>query len=352
MMEQEDLEIKDLNRREFLKLSGILGIGMALSSTIPGVAEAVRFNKKLYKVSRTRLTMGTFVSITTIHSSRDQSEDAIGMAFEEIERLVGIMSRFDSKTAISQLNKEGILKDLSPEVSYIISRSLYFNKITNGCFDITVKPVIDLFKQNFVEGHSSTPSEKELSKVMALVGSSKIRFSGKSISFQVPGMGITLDGIAKGYIVDKASDVLTRMGIKNHLINAGGDIRTQGEKSRGKPWTIAIQDPQKRRHYPDIIQMRDGAVATSGNYEVYFDKEKMFHHIVNPKTGLSPHMSTSVSVIAPNAMDADALATGIFVMNPVKGTHLINSMRGYESLIITSGGEISRSSGWRRYSKT
>ena len=167
------------------------------------------------------------------------------------------------------------------------------------------------------------------------------------VSFGKPGMGITLDGIAKGYIVDRASTILSERGIKNHLINAGGDIRTRGEKADKKPWTVAIQDPKKERNYPDTIQMRDGAVATSGNYEIFFDKEKMFHHIVNPRTGLSPELNTSVSVLAHTAMDADALSTSVFVMAPQRGIQFINNMPQCECFIVADKGNILKSKGWK-----
>jgi len=179
------------------------------------------------------------------------------------------------------------------------------------------------------------------------VGAENIIFDGRSIAFRKDGMGITLDGIAKGYIVDKASKVLTSKGIKNHLINAGGDIRTHGHAKGKRPWTIAIQDPQKKRHYPDIIKMNDGAIATSGNYEVYFDRERMFHHIVNPRTGRSPLQTVSSSVIARTTMEADALSTATFIMGPTQAVRFINSRPTTECLLITRKNKILRSAGWK-----
>ncbi len=336
-----------INRRSFLKLSGILGIGLASTTAIPTWAEAVRFNRKLYKISKTRLAMGTFVSMTLLHSSRDQAEDAMGEAFFEIDRLSRSISRFDETTAVAQLNREGFLKDVPPEVSEVVKRALKYYRVSNGAFDISVKPVVDLFKEKFSQEQKMPPTEAELQEALRLVNASNIEFKGSSLRFKRPGMGITLDGIAKGYIVDRASQVLAKHRIKNHLINAGGDIRTMGHRRDKKPWTIAVQDPQKKKHYPDIIHMTDGAIATSGNYEIYFDKEKMFHHIVNPSTGLSPDESTSVSVVAETAMDADALSTSVFVMNPERGTIFINSLPKCESLVVAKGNRKIKSAGWK-----
>jgi len=349
-MEKQDFfdhTLGPMNRRSFLKLSGILGIGIASATAIPTWAEAVRFNRKLYKISKTRLAMGTFVSMTLLHPSRDQAEDAMGEAFFEIDRLSRSMSRFDETTAVTQLNREGFLKDVPPEVGEVVKRALEYYRISNGAFDISVKPVVDLFKERFSKGKKMPPTEGELREALRLVNASNIEFEGSSLRFKHPGMGITLDGIAKGYIVDRASHVLAKHRIKNHLINAGGDIRTMGHRRDKQPWTIAVQDPQKKKHYPDIIHMTDGAIATSGNYEIYFDKEKMFHHIINPNTGLSPDESTSVSVLAETTMDADALSTSVFVMNPERGTRFINSLPKCESLVVAKGNRKIKSSGWK-----
>ena len=110
---------------------------------------------------------------------------------------------------------------------------------------------------------------------------------------------------------------------------------------------MAIQDPEKGRAYPDVISMADGAIATSGNYEVFFDREKMFHHIVNPQNGFSPSASNSVSVLAKTAMDADALSTTVFVMQPEKGIRFVNSLSGCECLVVRKGNRKIRSNGWK-----
>jgi FAD:protein FMN transferase len=337
-----------MDRRSFLKLSGVLGIGLASAAVvIPTGAEAVRFNRKLYKISKTRLAMGTFVSMTLLHASRDQAEAAMGEAFLEIDRLSRDISRFDQTTAIAQLNREGILKDMPPEVAEVVARSLDYYRISNGAFDISVKPLVDLFKERFSDGNPKPPSSSALEKAIRLVNASHIEITGRTVRFKQPGMGITLDGIAKGYIVDRASGVLSRNGITNHLINAGGDIRTAGCRRDGKPWTIAVQDPHKKNQYPDVIHLAGGAVATSGNYEIYFDQEKLFHHIVDPCTGRSPEESTSVSVVADTAMEADALSTTVFVMTPERGTRFINSRPGCESLVVTKGNRKITSAGWK-----
>ncbi|MBN2122777.1 MAG: FAD:protein FMN transferase [Deltaproteobacteria bacterium] len=336
-----------MDRRAFLRLSGLLGLGVAATAIVPARAEAVMFNHRLRKVSKTSLAMGTVVSMTLFHASRDRAEEAMGLAFKEMDRLARLMSRYDESTAVAQLNKEGHLHGLTPELARVLQSALHYNRISGGCFDITVKPVVDLFRDKLGQGKEKTVSEKDLNRVLGLVDSGRIRLQNGSVSFQRPGMGITLDGIAKGYIVDRASAILAECGVTDHLINAGGDIRTMGSKPDEKPWTVVIQDPEKKENYPDMIQMRNGAVATSGNYEVYFDREKMFHHIVDPRTGLSPDLATSVSVLAQNTMEADALSTSVFVMGSEPGVRFIESLSGCECLIIARDGSQQKSRGWK-----
>jgi thiamine biosynthesis lipoprotein len=336
----------DQKRRSFLKLSGLLGLGAASAALLPAEnAEAFLFGSKEYKVTKTRLAMGTFVAMTAIHSSRDEAEQAIGLAFEEIDRLNGMLTHYEKQSAVGSFNAAGKLEQAPQEVLELVARSLYYNRETGGAFDITVKPLIDLYKDSFAKSHK--PTDSEIDRTLKLVGSENLRFQSGSLQFAGSDMAITLDGIAKGYIVDKASEVLSANGVANHLINAGGDIRTSGQAAKGKAWTVAVQDPAKSKEYPDIINMKDGAIATSGNYEIYYDNEKLFHHIINSRTGHSPQLSNSVTVVAPTVMDADALATSVFVMEPVRGVQFINNQPDCECFVISNDGDISRSKGWQ-----
>lgn len=347
MEENRSLTSSPIDRRSFLKLSGLLGLGLASAGILPAAAEAVKFDRAHHKVAKTQLGMGTFVSMTLIHPSKDEAEHAMGLAFGEIDRLTALLSRFHHASAVAQLNREGFVNDIPPELAEVLAKSLEYYRTTQGTFDISVKPLVDLFKESFSDGKNTEPSEAQIDQVLHRVGGNKIKMTGRSIRFSHPGMGITLDGIAKGFIVDRASHLLTTHGIKNHLINAGGDIRTSGSGKEGKPWTVAIEDPQKKQQFPDIIHLTDGAVATSGNYEIYFDRERMFHHIVDPFTGHSPSLATSVSVVAPTVMDADALSTSVFVLDPGRGTRFVDSLPNCECFIVTKAGEKLKSQGWK-----
>jgi thiamine biosynthesis lipoprotein len=333
-----------MDRRTFLKYSGMLGVGVAFGGLLP-VSECVAFDRNLYKVTRTRLAMGSFVTITVMHPSEAEADDAIGKAFEEMDRLSRPMDRYNSASAVGTLNHDGQLADIPREVADVVARSLHFHKVSGGAFDVTVKPVVDLYKDHFAT-YGTPPSEEKVAKLLDLVDASRIEFDGKSIRFAKEGMGITLDGIAVGYVVDRGAEVLRGKGIKHGLINGSGEIRVIGGKNSTTPWHVAVQNPDKEGPYLDTITMVEGAIATSGNYEIYFDKEKLYHHIVNPNTGCSPRQCSSVTVLAETSMDADALSTAVFVLEPAAGKQFIENMPKTECLILTSAQEKMASSGW------
>jgi len=336
-----------IDRRNFLKASGIIGVGLAACSIGVPSAEAAAFDRNLYKVSKTKTGMGTIVAITVLNPSKDHAEEAIELAFGEIDRLVKLMDWHDPSTPLAHLNQEGSLKEPPPELSFVIKKSLQYHQASNGIFDITTKPVLDYFTQSLEGSTKVLPDEEKIAELLKLVDARLITLDDKTILFTKNGMGITLDGIAKGYIVDKAAETLKKQGIRHALINAGGDIRTVGDKGDNKPWKIAIEDPLKKDDYPDVVAITNRSIATSGNYEVFFDKEKIFHHIINPKTGLSPIVNASVSVQAPTTMEADALSTTLFIIEPDQGRRLIDSFPGCDCLIVTKNKHKIKSAGWK-----
>ena len=329
------------------KLAALERMGFERADVSPLTTEARRIDRKTYQVTSSRPAMGTLVSVTAIGRTRDESEQAIGRGFEEMDRLIAILSRYESSSAVTCLNEAGKLDGIPPEFSRVLSRSLYYHWVSGGAFDISVEPLVNLFRERLDGTVPSEPGRTEIAEALGLVGSQNIVVGSRSAHFSRSGMGVTLDGIAKGYIVDAIAGELERSGIGSYLINAGGDIRTAGSKPGRKPWTVAVQDPSKRGSFPDTVHLTDGAVATSGSYEIYFDRDKLFHHVVNSRTGRSPDLSQSVSVQAPSAMAADALATGVFVMEPRKGIEFIDSLPGCECLVIDNEGHQLRSRSWK-----
>ena len=326
------------------KLSALVDMGFERVDASPVATEATRIDRRTHKVTSSRSAMGTLVTVSALARSQDRAEQAIGHAFEEMDRLIGIFSRFEGASAVSQLNDAGRLQGAPPEFSHVLSQSLLYHELSGGAFDVSVEPVVEIFRKN---ADGSLPTDREILEALELVGSRRIALSRGSIDFERSGMGITLDGIAKGYVVDAIAGVLEQHKISSYLIDGGGDVRASGAKERRQPWTVAVQDPFKRGDFPDTIHLRDGAVATSGSYEVYFDREKQHHHIVSSKTGRSPTLSQSVSVIAPSTMAADALATTTFIMDPDDGVAFIGRLPGCECLIVDRDGLLLKTRGWK-----
>ncbi|WP_034606211.1 FAD:protein FMN transferase [Halodesulfovibrio aestuarii] len=324
------------SRRQFLQACGVLGLGAAVTG-VPAVASAARVGDE-YKVQETRFMMGTVVTITALHPSRQLGEEAIGRSFEEITRLEALLSRYQSASPVSVLNRDGRLSGIPQELAEVVRSARLISKLSDKAFDVTIKPVIDLYGEKANLNGEMVLSKAEFEEALSLVDADSLIQKRDSIRLNREGMGITLDGIAKGYIVDKASAVLAAYGAKNHMINAGGDIRTMGEKAGRKPWVVAVQDPEKKGNYPAVIQMTTGAIATSGGYEVFYDKNHMYNHLVNPQSGMSPNNVASVSVMAPSVMEADALATATFIMQSRRGLQFIESLNGCEALIVTKDG--------------
>jgi thiamine biosynthesis lipoprotein len=188
---------------------------------------------------------------------------------------------------------------------------------------------------------------REVQRLMDLVDGGAVEITDRAIRLPRSGMGITLDGIAKGYVVDRVAGVLGEHGLKDYLINAGGDIRSSGRREDGQAWQVAIQDPERSPDFPDVIPLSGMAVATSGSYEIYYDPERAHHHIVSSTDGRSPQHSKSVSVVAPTALEADALATSAFVMDPAEAVTFIDSMPRCACLIVDRNGRQLRSARWR-----
>lgn len=304
--------------------------------------EQVRIEPDAFHVIGTRAAMGTRVSVQAIGSSTAQSEAAIGAAFLELDRLVGIFSRFEPTSALSTLNDAGRLAGPPPELVRVLERSRHFHALSRGAFDVTVKPVLDLLDARFPRGE---PSAGELKDAAALVGAEHLTVKRGAIRFARPGMSVTTDGIAKGYIVDRMADVLAGHGVDRFLIDAGGDIRSRGLKEGGRPWMVGVRGPADTV-LPDAIAIQDGSVATSGSYERFYDREHRFHHIVDPASGSSPAAAWSVSVVAPSALAADALATTVFVLGPDAGIRLLETLPECAGFMVTADGGVRESRRW------
>jgi FAD:protein FMN transferase len=328
-------------------LSRLLELGFEQRPEAGVVRDVAKVDGRTYRVSAHGPGMGTRVGITVLCDAPSRADDAMGRAFAEMDRLIGIFSRFQSDSALSCLNEAGRLRGPPPELVQVVSRALDYFRITRGVFDISVAPVVDLFRTRLAGSAPRAPSDLEVVDALRRVGAAGISASRRELRFGRDGMGITVDGIAKGFIVDRMARALERRRVRRYLIDAGGDIRAAGRKEDDQPWTVGVRDPWTADHHPDRIHLMAGAVATSGGYERFFDRDGLQHHIVRADSGRSPTESASVSVLAPTGMAADALATGLFLLPPAEALALTETLAGCECLIIDRDGRLFRSRGWR-----
>ena len=298
------------------------------------------------EVARTETHMGTQVTITALHSDPGRAGRAVEAAFREIARLDALLSHYLPDSEVSRLNRGETLESPSEDLRLNIERSLEYGRLSGGAFDITVQPILDLYDLSFrVRGRA--PTGEEVREALRLVDYRRIRLSASGLSLG-EGQKITLGGIAKGYAVDRALAVLEAQGIRQALVDAGGDLRTMGRHG-SRDWIVALQDPRNRDRYITRIRATDRAVVTSGDYERYYDAQRRFHHIIDPTTGYSATALISVTIIAATAFDADAISTSVFVLGEEEGMRLIESLEDVEGLLITRDRRILRSSGWGRY---
>jgi len=283
-------------------------------------------NQALYKDNR--IAMGTFLEVIS------PDKRAPGIVFVEIQRIENLLSKYNRDSEVYRLNKLGKLK-VSPDTFYVIKKSVEFWRSSDGAFDITVAPLVDLW--GFTEKKYNLPKDAEIKSALALVGSDKIILHEENnvVEFKTPGMRIDLGAIAKGYALDLAVEKLKAANINSCLINLGGQIYCLGDRF-GLPWRVAIRSP-RQKEFAGYLKLKDRAVATSGDYEQYFSKgNKRYCHILNPKTGYPASGGiVSVTIIASDGLTADALATAIFVLGKVKGEAILRQFPGTEARIIS-----------------
>ncbi len=292
---------------------------------------AVFSRPALTPIEKTFISFDTFVHITLYPAEGTLEVDPFPHVQRELER---IQQRFGygEQGLPAMLNDQRKRVCLSKEDRYLIERAMEITQQTDGGFDITVGALEALW--GFKDELPHLPQEKEIALALRSVGRQHMAIRDSSI-FLDKGCIIDLGGISKGHAVDRVVHILKKSGIPAGVVDAGGDLRVFGKKPDGKKWTIAIKHPLKQEGLLGSFELDSGAVATSGNYERSFmEKGTRYHHIIDPRTGYPADRCVSVTVLAPDALTADALATGIFVLGPESGMELAESIPGVEAAIV------------------
>lgn len=285
--------------------------GLLLFCCLAGCGNRAPFEKQTY-------VMGT-VAWVKIHGLEDRAaaaaaEEALG----EMHRIESVMSAWTDESELSRVNAgaDGTPLTLSDELFDVVDRSFRFSRITEGTFDPTAAPLVELW--GFRGGEPAVPAGAVLDSVLSLVGSPRVLIDRDEQTITLPpGMRLDLGGIAKGYAVDRAAAILRGRGVESALVNLGGNMYALGAPPGREAWTVGIRDPRGGDGVAGTLLLRDEAVATSGDYENFVEIDgRRYGHIIDPRDGRPATGVLSVTVVARTAMAADALSTGLFVMGP------------------------------------
>jgi thiamine biosynthesis lipoprotein len=288
-------------------------------------------------VQRTELLMGNRFDLGVVANSQKEAEQAIEKAIGEIKRIENLVTTFRGDSQTNLINQNAGIKpvEVDEEVYALIERAQRISGLTQGAFDLTYGS-LDKSLWNFDQKMTQLPSAEQALKAVGLIDYRNIVLEKGTVFLREKGMRIGFGGIGKGYAADRAKKVLQDEGYENGVVNASGDMNAWGFREDGNPWKVGISNPDSPQDIIAEFDLKNAAVATSGNYEKYvmIDGVK-YSHTIHPKTGFPIRGIKSVTVFAPFAELADALTTPIAVMGVEVGLDLINQIAGVACLIIS-----------------
>lgn len=303
-------------------------------------------SKAQQNYQRTLKLMGSRFDITVVANDSTYANSYIDIAVAEIQRIEKLISSWDSNSQTSEINRNAGVKPtkVESELFQLIERAIGISKLTDGAFDISYASMDRIWK--FDGSMKAMPTEHEIKSSVAMVGFQNIILNPEeqTVFLKLPGMKIGFGAIGKGYAADQAKQLLMRKGVTAGIINASGDMNTWGKQPNGEHWRVAITNPLDKNKVFALLPITNGAVVTSGDYEKYVSfNGRRYAHIIDPRTGYPSTGIISVTVFAPKAELADALATSVFVMGKDIGMDRINQLPKVECIIIDEKGNISKS---------
>ncbi|MGB2179769.1 MAG: FAD:protein FMN transferase [Porticoccaceae bacterium] len=272
--------------------------------------------------------MGTTYSITVVADQLPPDDLS-----QQIDRLLSkvdsSMSTYKDESEISRFNRlsVGQTQKISSEFAEVVRISQKIWHQSNGAFDPTIGPLVDLWGFGPVDREGQVPSSESLEQVLSNVGFESIILEDLTLSKLAP-VALDVSAVAKGYAVDLVANHLEMLALPDYLVEIGGEIRVSGTNPDGQPWRIALEQPQLFAAVDRVIEISDSAIATSGDYRNYFEKDGVrYSHTIDPRTGMPiRHKLASVSVIAESCAEADAWATALSVMGAVESKKLANQL--------------------------
>ncbi len=290
--------------------------------------------------------MGSRFDITVVAGDSVGGQRSIAAAVAEISRIEKLISSWDDNSQTSEINRDAGVKPVKvdSELFHLIERAIGLSKLTDGAFDISYASMDKIWK--FDGSMTKMPSAEEIAASVSKVGFQNIILDKEksTVFLKKKGMKLGFGAIGKGYAADKAKELLISLGVSSGIINASGDMNTWGVQPNGETWKVAITNPMNKNNVFALLPIEDGAVVTSGNYEKYVRfNGRRYAHIIDPRTGNPSTGIVSVTVFAPKAELADALATSVFVMGKEVGLDRINQLPQVECIIIDEKGNILKS---------
>lgn len=291
-------------------------------------------------VIRSHPAMATLVTVK-LYAAEEEAGPFLAAALGEIDRIDSLMSRHSPASELSRINRLAADQPVpcSPELARVLERAQHFATLSTGAFDITVGPVSRLWD---FPNCRVPPDAARIDSALALVGYQRLWLRDGQAQFLKQGMYLDLGAIAKGFAVDQAVERLQAAGASCGLVDAGGNIRFWGRKPDGWSWRLGVQHPRDRDQFIEVDELGLPALATSGDYEQFFEyRGERFHHLLEPATGYPARRAVSATVWAETAMDADILSTAVFVLGPERGLELIEALPRTEALVFFErGGEL------------
>ncbi|MCW2239051.1 FAD:protein FMN transferase [Azospirillum canadense] len=294
-----------LTRRRFLTITA----ASAALATAPSARAAVP------RVEWRGTALGAEALLRLDHPDEALAWRLIADCLAELERLEGVFSLCRPDSALCRLNRGGALEAPPLDLVVLLTEAKRYGDLSGGAFDITVQPLWELHARHFAaaDADPAGPPEDRVAAARTLVDYRQVRVAPDRIAFERPGMAVTLNGIAQGYITDRLADRLRAAGL-THVLADFGEVRALGPQWDGRPWRIGLEDPMEPGRIAATMPIQDGAVATSGGYGTRFSP--LCHHIFDPATGHSANGVVAVTVRAPTATLADALSTALAVLPP------------------------------------
>jgi len=280
-----------------------------------------------YPYNAVGMTMGTSYNIKASKLPDSLTPKEINRQVKELlDKVNGQMSTYqkDSELSLFNQNTSTDWMPVSTEFYEVIKEALKISQLSNGLFDVTVGPLVNLWGFGPDEMTSATPDEAVIKERLNQIGYHRLKLKddGLFAKKDIPGLYVDLSGIAKGYGVDQVGLLLEHLGIADYMVEIGGEIRVKGKNNQGQAWQIAVEKPTaEKRVIEKVLAITDTGMATSGDYRNYFEVDGVrFSHTIDPRTGRPiNHKLASITILSDTSMEADALATAIMVLGPAEG---------------------------------